>query len=88
VLLQDAYPVPYFFYSTLVSAETLYQKLDLDELPTLAPAVVRGGRIKIWGTKYRALVDAGETDEVTGVLYVVKMKEHEDELRTYEGGPL
>jgi hypothetical protein len=58
--LQDGYPVPYFFYGTLAEPETLYQKLDLNEMPTLMPAVVRGGNVKVWGEKYRALVDAEE----------------------------
>jgi hypothetical protein len=58
----------------------------LEEMPTLMPAVVRGGKIQVWGGKYRALVGAGESDEVVGSMYVVQSKAHEDELRVYEGG--
>ena len=50
--------MPYFLYGTLADAETLYEKLDLEEMPTLMPAVIRGGKIEMWGGKYRALVDA------------------------------
>jgi hypothetical protein len=84
--LQDEYPVSYFFYGTLADPETLYQKLDLEGMPTPMPAVVRGGKIKVWSGKYRALVDAGESDEVVGSMYVVQSKAHEDKLRVYEGG--
>jgi hypothetical protein len=78
--------VPYFFYDTLADAETLYRKLDLDEMLVLTPAVVHGEKINMWSGKYRALVDAEEEDEVRGSMHVVETKEHEDVLRMYEGG--
>jgi hypothetical protein len=60
--------------------------LGLDQTPVLEEVIVRRGEIKIWGGKYRALVDGYENDEVRGSMYVVGGKEHEDVLRNYDGG--
>jgi gamma-glutamylcyclotransferase (GGCT)/AIG2-like uncharacterized protein YtfP len=84
--LQDTYPVPYFFYGTLADGEKLTSLLGLSEAPMFVPAVVRRGRLKMWGGKYRALVDGGEREELQGWMYVVQSEEHEDALRTYENG--
>ncbi|KAK1144697.1 hypothetical protein N8T08_005001 [Aspergillus melleus] len=54
---QSNYPVWYFFYGTLGEPEILAQKLALAERPVLTPAVVHGGLIKMWGGKYKGLVD-------------------------------
>ncbi|KAF2868197.1 hypothetical protein BDV95DRAFT_500983 [Massariosphaeria phaeospora] len=80
---QDEYPVLYFFYGTLAEPERLVRELGLDELPTLAPAEIRRGRMRMAG-KYRALVDGDEKDVVQGAMYVVGCREHEDVLRHYE----
>jgi hypothetical protein len=84
--LQDDYPIPYFFYSTLAEPERLAQMLGLNQTPVLKKVIVRRGEIKLWGGKYRALVNGCENDEVRGSMYVVEGKEHEDVLRDYEGG--
>lgn len=82
---QDEYPVAYFFYGTLGEPEKLGGVIGLEELPVLARASIKGGKIKIWGGKYRALVDGGECDLVEGAMYFVKDKEEEDALHNYEG---
>jgi hypothetical protein len=51
----------------------------------LVEADVRGGSIKMWGGKYRALVDEGKEDIVKGAVSVAKNKEEEDALRDHKG---
>jgi len=82
---QDEYPVAYFFYGTLGEPEKLGGVIGLEEVPVLGRASVRGGEVKTWGGKYRALFDGGKYNVVEGVMYVVKDKGEEDALRHYEG---
>ncbi|PVH94827.1 hypothetical protein DM02DRAFT_180227 [Periconia macrospinosa] len=83
---QSEYPVPYFFYGTLADSEVLTRLLGLQDEPVFRRAKVRGGKLGMWGGKYRALVDGEEKDEVDGWMYVVESEEQEDYLRHYEGG--
>ncbi|KAH4921707.1 hypothetical protein HBI18_181880 [Parastagonospora nodorum] len=82
---QNEYPVTYFFYGTLGEPEKLGGVIGLGEVPVLARASVKGGKIKTWGGKYRALVDGSEEDVVEGAMYIVTDKAEEDALRHYEG---
>lgn len=80
---QDEYPVWYFFYGTLADPTVLTRHLALTEPPVLVPASVRGGRLKTWGGKYKALVDDAQAS-VSGGAFLVRSREHEDALRFYE----
>lgn len=81
---QDEYPVWYFFYGTLADPAVL-QRL-LGEEPTYRPATIRGGILTTWGGKYKALVDApaGDGNVIEGTAFLVKTRDHEDALRSYE----
>lgn len=81
---QDEYPVWYFFYGTLANAEFLAQKLDLERLPNLRPAIVKGGIISNWGGKYKALKNGPPTATVNGWAYIVTSEEDEEQLRYFE----
>ena len=85
-VLQDEYPVWYFFYGTLADPAILARTLSLPEAetPLLVPASISGGQIKTWNGKYHALVDGGSGDHVRGSAYKVTSKEREDDLRLYE----
>jgi hypothetical protein len=50
----------------------------------LWPAHIRGGNLKTWAGKYRALIDESETSVVKGSAFEVQSKEQEDALRSYE----
>jgi hypothetical protein len=79
------YPVWYFFYGTLADPAVLRQHLGLDEEPVFLPAYIQGGRIRTWGGKYRALVDApGVEERMPGSAFLVENKEQEDALMFYE----
>lgn len=82
---QDQYPVPYFFYGTLADPTVLSCVLGLETEPVFRRARISYGKLGVWGGKYRALVDAGEEDEVQGRMYVVESREHEEYLRCFEG---
>ncbi|KAL8727275.1 MAG: hypothetical protein Q9166_006156 [cf. Caloplaca sp. 2 TL-2023] len=86
IVMQNDYPVWYFFYGTLGQADLikLQDLLDLEYLPELRPATVEGGRVEMWGGKYRALVDGPPESVVQGWAYEVETFEHEEALRCYE----
>ena len=54
----------------------------------LHDATVRGGVLKMWGGKYKALVDGpeGGGGVVEGKAYAVRSGEEEEALRVYEMG--
>ncbi|KAE8332608.1 hypothetical protein BDV39DRAFT_167249 [Aspergillus sergii] len=81
---QNQYPVWYFFYGTLTDPETLVRKLFLPGLPVLRRAMVKRGRIKMWGGKYKALIDGPSSSIVDGWAYEVSSEEEEEQLRYYE----
>jgi hypothetical protein len=81
---QDQYPVVFFFYGTLADPEFLARKHDLPDCPILEPATISGGTLRIWGGKYKALVDGPTTATVSGWAYEVASQHHEDQLRFYE----
>ncbi|KAE8345481.1 hypothetical protein BDV24DRAFT_159344 [Aspergillus arachidicola] len=81
---QNQYPVWYFFYGTLTDSETLAWKLSLPGLPVLRRAMVKGGRIIMWGGKYKALIDGPSSSIVDGWAYEVSSEEEEEQLRYYE----
>lgn len=81
---QDQYPVWYFFYGTLAGPAVLSRHLGLTSEPILWPASVRGGVLKTWAGKYRALIDGTETSVVEGHAFEVHSKEQDDALRAYE----
>ncbi|KUJ19566.1 uncharacterized protein LY89DRAFT_562361, partial [Mollisia scopiformis] len=81
---QDQYPVWYFFYGTLADPAVLSRHLGLASEPILWPATVRGGVLKTWAGKYRALVDGAESSVIDGSAYEVQSKAQEDALRAYE----
>ncbi|MCJ1420482.1 hypothetical protein MMC32_006839 [Xylographa parallela] len=87
---QDQYPVWYFFYGTLCDAGVLAAQLGVreDTRLVLHDATVRGGVLKIWGGKYKALVDGPEVGGgvVEGKAYAVRSGEEEEALRVYETG--
>lgn len=86
IVMQNQYPVWYFFYGTLGQADLLklQELLDLDFLPQLLPAQVEGGRLEMWGGKYKALIDEPPEASVPGWAYQVESLEHEETLRYYE----
>ncbi|KAF3800388.1 hypothetical protein GCG54_00002421 [Colletotrichum gloeosporioides] len=81
---QDEYPVWYFFYGTLADPAVLREQLGVE--PDYREASIKGGVLKMWGGKYKALVDTpdGKAPPVKGKAFLVKDKEMEDTLRTYE----
>ncbi|PGH15428.1 hypothetical protein AJ79_02404 [Helicocarpus griseus UAMH5409] len=83
---QDTYPVWYFFYGTLKDPEHVRELCGLPKTTPMQmhPARITGGALKLWGGKYKALVDGPSTAAVTGVAYEVQRKEAEDYLRAYE----
>ncbi|KAL8731339.1 MAG: hypothetical protein Q9181_004336 [Wetmoreana brouardii] len=85
-VIQDEYPVWYFFYGTLQDPDLLIrqQLLPEKEHPVMITAHVLGGLIKMWGENYKALVDGAETDIVHGSAYEVTSEEQEEALRRYE----
>ena len=85
-VLQNEYPVWYFFYGTLADPASLTRALSLPEVetPLLVPASISGGQIKMWKGKYKALVDGASGDHVHGSAYKVTSREQEDDLRLYE----
>ena len=58
-VLQDEYPVWYFFYGTLADPDTLMRVLSLpnEEFPVLVPASICRGRLITWTGKYEAMID-------------------------------
>ncbi|KAI0183105.1 hypothetical protein EV127DRAFT_301309, partial [Xylaria flabelliformis] len=52
---QSQYPVWYFFYGTLADPTVLGRLLGVE--PLYEDASVRGGILKSWGGKYKALID-------------------------------
>ncbi|KAI4114568.1 MAG: hypothetical protein LQ338_007986, partial [Usnochroma carphineum] len=86
VVMQNQYPVWYFFYGTLAEDDggKLMDLLGLDECPQLVEAKVEGGEVKSWGGKYKALVDGHSDVSVPGWAYLVESSEHEEALRWYE----
>lgn len=90
---QDEYPVWYFFYGTLQDPEKLRSLFEgsQEEVYELKPAKVFGGKMTMWGGKYKALVDAPmllygteDGEKVEGKAFLVESKEYEDALRLYE----
>lgn len=79
------FPKWYFFYGTLAERDILARVLDVSEISQecLFPATVKGGAIKTWQNKYKALVDE-PGGVVAGRAYQVASAEHEDKLRVYE----
>ena len=82
---QHELPVWYFFYGTLTHVDILSKQTGLaEDKIELYPAHINGGRLEIWGGKYKALVDGGKHDVVEGFAFLVVSKEQEDGLRIYE----
>ncbi|KAE8370940.1 hypothetical protein BDV27DRAFT_151793 [Aspergillus caelatus] len=80
---QNQYPVWYFFYGTLADPEILARQISLPRLPVLRRAMVKGGIIKMWGGKYKALIDGPSSSIVHGWAYEVGCEE-EEQLRYYD----
>ncbi|KAK3074839.1 hypothetical protein LTS18_014146, partial [Coniosporium uncinatum] len=83
---QNEFPVWYSFYGTLTDPQKLKDLLALPSVdePILRPAHVKHGTIKLLKQNYRALIDGGPGDTVSGCAYHVQTEEQEDALRTYE----
>jgi hypothetical protein len=83
---QDEYPVWYFFYGTLADPAFLVHLLSLSEEPELRPASIKGGTIKIWAGKYKAVIDAPDStcNYIGGYAYQVVSRSHEEILQYYE----
>ncbi|KAI0449351.1 hypothetical protein F5B21DRAFT_520335 [Xylaria acuta] len=78
---QSQYPVWYFFYGTLADSSVLGRILGVD--PSYEDASVQGGILKLWGGKYKALMDSpGEV--VHGSAFLVQDRDQEEILRCYE----
>ncbi|KAI4127046.1 MAG: hypothetical protein LQ338_003415 [Usnochroma carphineum] len=86
IVMQNQYPVWYFFYGTLAEdgGGKLMDLLSLEESAQLVEATVEGGEVKSWGGKYKALVDGHPDASVPGWAYLVDSSEHEETLRCYE----
>ncbi|KAK7430959.1 hypothetical protein QQZ08_002488 [Neonectria magnoliae] len=86
---QDQFPVWYFFYGTLADSAILARVFG-DEQHQKPPAydyrsaVVRGGLLKLWGGRYRALLDDPSGGCVAGSALLVMDENQEDALRVYE----
>lgn len=83
------YPVWYFFYGTLADTATLrrlFQHIDdkADVEYKLHPARVTRARLTTWADKYKALIDGPPSSNVQGSAFLVRSREHEDTLRSYE----
>lgn len=84
LVLQDEYPVFYFFYGTLAEPEILARVLELGEqVPVLQKAYVKGAEVKMVG-RYKALVDSEVEARVDGWAFLVESEEQELKLRVYE----
>ena len=84
---QNQHPVWYFFYGTLCNFEILARHVEMeDTVPQLfVPAYVKGGRVRTWAGKYKALVDSYDSESrVHGMAFLVLDREQEDALRFYE----
>ncbi|KAI4167898.1 MAG: hypothetical protein LQ343_006821 [Gyalolechia ehrenbergii] len=81
---QTEYPVWYFFYGTLTDPQTLQKCISIPYLPELIPASIKGGRLRSWRGKYKALVDGPADAVVHGYTYRVGSADHEDCLRFRE----
>ncbi|KAL9596322.1 MAG: hypothetical protein Q9219_005876 [cf. Caloplaca sp. 3 TL-2023] len=81
---QTEYPVWYFFYGTLMDPETLQKCIGLPLPPKMISASVRGGVLKSWRRKYKALVDGPENATVEGFAHLVESAEQEEYLRFRE----
>ena len=81
---QMEYPVWYLFYGTLMDPETVQKCISLPTTPKLVPASTKGGILRSWGRKYKALVDGPADARVDGFAYKVETAEHEEYLRFRE----
>lgn len=81
---QTEYSVWYFFYGTLMDPPTLQKCLCIPDLPILTPASIKGGILRTWGRKYKALVDGPAEAEVDGYAYRVESFDQEEYLRFRE----
>ncbi|KAI0600513.1 hypothetical protein F4775DRAFT_599170 [Biscogniauxia sp. FL1348] len=81
---QNQYPVWYFFYGTLADSAVLGRLLGVEPV-YYKDASVRGGILKTWGGKYKAMVDSpGEV--VHGHAFLVQDQDQEESLCCYETG--
>ncbi|KAL8652335.1 MAG: hypothetical protein Q9226_004317 [Calogaya cf. arnoldii] len=81
---QMEYPVWYLFYGTLADPETLQKCIALPSTPRLVPASTKGGVLRNWGRKYKALVDGPADARIDGFAYLVETADHEEYLRFRE----
>lgn len=77
---QMEYPVWYLFSGTLMDPQTVQKCISLPSTPRLVPASTRGGILRNWGRKYKALVDGPANARVDGFAYLVETAEHEEYL--------
>lgn len=83
---QIEYRVWYFFYGTLADPGKLAEVLETPGAKyELSQASVKREKLRTWGGgKYLAMIDAAESDEVTGWAFLVHDEAQEDKLRMYE----
>ncbi|KAI4284746.1 MAG: hypothetical protein L6R38_001202 [Xanthoria sp. 2 TBL-2021] len=81
---QMEYLVWYLFYGTLMDPQTVQKCVSLPSTPRLVPASTKGGILRSWGRKYKALVDGPADARVDGSAYLVEIAEHEEYLRFRE----
>ena len=72
------------FYGTLMDPQTLQNCISLPHPPILMPASIKGGTLRTWGRKYKALVDGPATAHVDGYAYCVLWTEREEYPRFRE----
>ncbi|KAL8643821.1 MAG: hypothetical protein Q9226_008100 [Calogaya cf. arnoldii] len=77
---QAEYPV-----WTFTSPEELRNQLHFYRTPKLVPASIKGGILRSWRQKFKALVDGPATAEVFGQAYRLHDPAHEESLRCREG---
>ncbi|KAL8846703.1 MAG: hypothetical protein Q9221_008231 [Calogaya cf. arnoldii] len=70
---------------TLANPEELRNQLHFYHTPKLVPASIKGGVLRSWRQKFKALVDGPTTAEVFGQAYRLHDSAHEESLRCREG---
>ncbi|KAI1126454.1 hypothetical protein F5Y10DRAFT_267117 [Nemania abortiva] len=80
---QNQYPVWYFFYGTLADPAVITHLLGVE--PSYKDASVQGGVLKMWGGRYKALVDS-PGGVAHGHALLVQNQDQEEALRCYETG--
>ncbi|KAI0582263.1 MutY A-G-specific DNA glycosylase [Pyrenophora tritici-repentis] len=77
-------PQPMFFYGTLQAPEILAFVLNLQDLPALKPATIKGYKMKMIGVYPTLIPNGSEEDIVQGFVWDVQTEEMFERLVEYE----